>query len=138
MQRAHNWSKRCLAMVVLSAAVGYVLPAVAVDAAETRTTIVSLPVGTQVAGLAVGAGALWVANGRACTVLRIDPETNQLVASIRIAEPSPTCDRCWGAVAAVGDVVWAAMDAAGPRFSVSTYLRTVSRRRSTLACCPRR
>jgi YVTN family beta-propeller protein len=98
--------------VVLLVAGGYTLPVVAAE--ETHTTMVSLPVGAHVAGLAVGAGAVWVANGRAGSVSRIDPRTNQVVATIAVAEPSPTCDRCWGAVAARGEAVWAAMDTAGP------------------------
>lgn len=77
-------------------------------------TVVSLPDGARVAGLAVGAGAVWVANGRAGTVTRLDPWTNQVVATIPIGEPALGCDRCWGAVAARGEVVWAAMDTAGP------------------------
>src|SRR5712692_3084723 len=62
----------------------------------------------------MGAGAVWVANGRAATVSRIDPRIDQVVATIPVAEPSPTCERCWGAVAARGDVVWATMNSAGP------------------------
>jgi YVTN family beta-propeller protein len=64
--------------------------------------------------VAVGAGAVWVANGRAGTVSRIDPLTNQIVATIAVAEPSPTCERCWAAIAAQGDVVWASMNSEGP------------------------
>jgi len=40
--------------------------------------------------------------------------TNEVVANIPVAEPSPTCERCWGAVAGRGDVVWATMNSAGP------------------------
>jgi hypothetical protein len=44
--------------VLLLAAVAYALPAVAVGAEETRATVVSLPLGAQVAGLAKGARAV--------------------------------------------------------------------------------
>ena len=80
----------------------------------STTSVVSLPAGAQVAGVAVGAGAVWVANGRSGTVLRIDPPTTLVVATIPVAEPSPGCERCWGAVAAHGDAVWATINSAGP------------------------
>lgn len=103
-----------LLVVALLAAMASAVPSVARAADGTSTAVVSLPDGARVAGLAVGAGAVWVANGRAGTVARLDPRTNQVVATIPVGEPSPGCDRCWGAVAARGEVVWAAMDTAGP------------------------
>src|SRR6266581_9256028 len=99
MRRANSWTTGCVLMVALFAAVAY-RPAAVLAAQETSTILVSLPVGGEVAGLALGAGAAWVVNGRAGTVSRIDPSTNQVVATIHIAEPSSSCDRCWGAVAA--------------------------------------
>src|SRR5438067_6964129 len=113
MQRANMPAARRL-VVALMAAVVCGAPGLALASEGANATVVSLPVGAQVAGLAVGPGAVWVANGRAGTVSRIDPSTSQIVATIPVAEPSPTCDRCWGMVAARGDAVWAAMDMAGP------------------------
>jgi hypothetical protein len=105
--------RRLLVMTLTTAAIaGAPSPAGASGGASTSLAV--LPVGSQVAGLAVGAHAVWVANGRPRTVSRLDPSTNQVLATIRLAETSPTCERCWGAVAARGDAVWVAMDAAGP------------------------
>jgi virginiamycin B lyase len=42
-----------------------------------------IPVGAGPEGIATGAGAVWVANLRGGTVSRIDPATNQVVATIR-------------------------------------------------------
>jgi YVTN family beta-propeller protein len=114
MRRAINRSRRCVTLVALVAAVTYALPTVALAAEETHTAVVTLPAGAQVAGLAVAAGAVWVANGRLGTIARMDPSTERVVAMISIAEPLPTCDRCWGAAAGRGDAVWATMNSAGP------------------------
>jgi len=100
-------------VVSLVAAVIHATPAAA-QSGGASTKFVSLPVGGQVAGLAVGADAVWTANGRAGTVTRVDARTNQVVATIRLTDSSPTCDRCWGVIATRGDLVWAAMDSAGP------------------------
>ncbi len=108
-----NVPARRLALVALWATLVCETSAPALASGEASTTVVPLPVGAQVASLAIGAGAVWVANARAGTVSRIDPELNEVVATIRVAEPSPTCDRCGAAVAACGDGVWVAMDAAG-------------------------
>jgi YVTN family beta-propeller protein len=100
--------------VALLAAVVQWAPPLAQARDETTVTVASLPIGAQVAGLAVGAGAVWVVDGRAGTVARLDPHTNQVVATIPVAAPSPTCERCWGTVAAGDGVVWVTTDAAGP------------------------
>lgn len=69
------------------------------------TVAARIPVGTEPQGLAFAAGAIWVPNSRDGTVSRIDPATNQIVATITIGEPgggygSPTT------VAARGDEIW--------------------------------
>ena len=105
--------RRLLAMALATAAItGAPAPVLASEGASTSLAV--LPVGSHVAGLAVGADAVWIAGGRAGTVARLDPSTNQLLATIQVAEPWPACDRCWATVAARGDAVWAAMDRAGP------------------------
>jgi len=53
--------------------------------------VASIPV-PAVGGLAIGAGAVWVANMNPRTVTRIDPETNVVVATIPLGEP----DFLWG------------------------------------------
>src|ERR1700682_5600855 len=106
---------RCrLVVVALLMSAIFAAPPLGHAATGATTTFVSLPDGVHIAGLAVGVGAVWGTNARAGTVVRLDPRTNKGVATIPGAAPSPDCDRCWGAVAARGDVVWAAMDTAGP------------------------
>jgi YVTN family beta-propeller protein len=113
MRRANSCARGQLVVVALVAAVVHGAPATALASVGAVATPVSLPVGFQVAGVAAGTSGVWVANGRAAGVARIDPRNNQVVAFIPVAEPSLSCDRCWGAVATRGNVVWAAMNAAG-------------------------
>jgi streptogramin lyase len=88
-RRANTRARRRLLVVALAlmASTVYGAPAPARASGGASTTLVGLPVGGQVAGLAVSAGAVWVANARAGSVLRIDPRSNQVIASILIAEP---------------------------------------------------
>jgi DNA-binding beta-propeller fold protein YncE len=102
------------AVLALMATLACGTEALAQASGGRTTTVVSLPAGVQVTGVAVAAGAVWVANGRTGTVSRIDPQTTQVVSTISVAEPMPTCERCLGAVAAHGDTVWASMHSAGP------------------------
>ena len=44
----------------------------------TRAVTTTIPVGKAPAGVAVGAGSVWVANSGDGTVSRIDPETDKL------------------------------------------------------------
>ena len=53
--------------------------------------VASIPA-PAVGGLAIGAGAVWVANMNPRTVTRIDPATNAVVATIALGEP----DFLWG------------------------------------------
>jgi len=108
--------RRLLVGVALLAAAMYATPPRARAAEGGTVTIVALPIRAQAAGLAVGAGAVWTANARAATVSRLDPQTGQVMATIPMAAPLPpatTCYACYGAIAARGDAVWAAMYAAG-------------------------
>jgi YVTN family beta-propeller protein len=63
-----------------------------------------IPVGDGPTAVALGAGAVWVANTAAGTVSRIDPKTKTVVSTIRVgAAPS-------GIVVAAG-LVWVAVQA---------------------------
>jgi DNA-binding beta-propeller fold protein YncE len=53
--------------------------------------VASIPI-ASVGGIAVGGGAVWVANMNPRTVTRIDPDTNAVVATIPLGEP----DFLWG------------------------------------------
>ena len=48
------------------------------------SSIVTIPVGDGPEAVAVGAGAVWVANRLDGTVSRIDPEANEVVATIAV------------------------------------------------------
>lgn len=65
--------------------------------------IATIPVGRQPWDLAFGAGSIWVPNGGDGTVSRIDPATNEVVATIEI---SPTSDDSPVSVAVRGNAVW--------------------------------
>ena len=68
----------------------------------------TIPVGPQPDGIAVGLGAVWVANGGDPSVSRIDPATNRVVKTIRVGPPRACCAEHIGVF--VGDgVVWAAV-----------------------------
>lgn len=61
-------------------------------------------VGTDPGGIAVGAGAIWVANSFDGTVSRIDARTNSVVATIRVGKRL-------GGIAVGGGAVWVAVRA---------------------------
>jgi YVTN family beta-propeller protein len=67
-----------------------------------ETAEVSLPTGSRPAAIAVGGGAVWVANAGDGTVSRIDPETNAVVATITIGG-TPV------GIAFGGETVWVAV-----------------------------
>lgn len=71
-------------------------------AGEERPQLAAtIPVGEAPSGMAVGAGALWVANEGDGTVSRVDPATNRVVATYRVGgEPDD--------VAVQGGIVWVA------------------------------
>lgn len=53
----------------------------------SHTRVVTIPVGVNPAGIAVGDGFVWVANAGEGTVSRIDPRTNRQVARITVGDP---------------------------------------------------
>jgi YVTN family beta-propeller protein len=68
------------------------------------TITATTAVGTRPTGIAVGEGAVWVANSLDGTVSRIDPKTNQVVATIKIGHSPASVavgyGRVWVAVRA--------------------------------------
>ncbi len=55
---------------------------------RTRKIVATIVVGRAPWGVAVGEGAVWVANTIDGTVSRVDPSTNRVVATIRVgADP---------------------------------------------------
>jgi virginiamycin B lyase len=64
----------------------------------------TIPVGQQPSTITSGAGSIWVTNSADGTVSRIDPLTNSVVATIRIAEPGELSAE---AIAADDTAVWA-------------------------------
>ena len=46
-----------------------------------------IPVGRSPVGTAVGFGSVWVANNHGASVMRVDPGTNKVVATIRVGRP---------------------------------------------------
>src|SRR5919204_1473216 len=74
-------------------------PGAAVQPDSIGTMVAAIPVGPQpAAGLAVGAGAVWVPNDGEGSVSRINPWSNEVVATIRLGT-RPACILCWGSVA---------------------------------------
>jgi YVTN family beta-propeller protein len=71
-----------------------------IDAASGSTT--TIPVGDGPSAIAVGAGAVWVVNRDDATVSRIDPETNEVVATIALAHRP-------AGIAVSDDTVWVAI-----------------------------
>ena len=69
---------------------------------QTNTVVATIPVGADPFSIAVGEGAVWVANRRGFTISRIDPSTNKVVASI------PVGNRPQSLVAG-GGAVWVAV-----------------------------
>jgi YVTN family beta-propeller protein len=65
----------------------------------TNTVVDTIPVGDGPIGVAVGEGAVWVANELSATVSRIDPEKNEVVETIplgnRPAGIAVGHDRVW-------------------------------------------
>ncbi|MGH2394760.1 MAG: YncE family protein, partial [Candidatus Limnocylindria bacterium] len=59
-------------------------------------------VGSRPAGIAIGAGGVWVANGGDGTVTRIDPATNEVVVTITVGG-APV------GIAVSGETVWVAV-----------------------------
>jgi YVTN family beta-propeller protein len=67
---------------------------------DTRSFSTStIPVGLGPTGIAVGAGAVWVANGDEGTVSRIDPETEEVVDRIEVGNRPE-------AIVVAGGFVW--------------------------------
>src|SRR5262249_18553170 len=64
-----------------------------------NAVVATIPAGAHPFSIAVGEGAVWVANRRGFTISRIDPHTNKVVASI------PVGNRPQGIAAGHG-VVW--------------------------------
>jgi len=104
-------------------------PVVAATITATATALppsetpISLPPGSVLAGeqvatikvglfpqlLVFGEGAVWVPNAGSGTVSRIDPHTNEVVASIHIGDADPNFERFVPSRVTVGDgFVWAA------------------------------
>jgi hypothetical protein len=50
---------------------------------ETGTTVAKIPISGRLAGLAIGAGAVWVADANGA-ILKVDPRTNEIVARIPV------------------------------------------------------
>ncbi|HEX5164369.1 MAG TPA: hypothetical protein VFV93_03145 [Thermomicrobiales bacterium] len=70
---------------------------------------VSIPVGERPVGIAAGAGAVWITDTVDGLLRRIDPASNQVVATIEIQPPADPNDLRVGAgmlVAVGGDRVW--------------------------------
>jgi streptogramin lyase len=80
--------------------------------ATAGTIAARVPVGNFPIELAAGAGAIWVPIAGEGTVARIDPATNQVVATIPIGEPQGAFGSPYN-VAARGDEVWVADNGAG-------------------------
>ena len=57
--------------------------------AETRTVVATRPAGTSVAGLAVGAGGVWIGDAARAHLVRLDPD---LLANERTVRVSPPAD----------------------------------------------
>ena len=51
---------------------------------ETGVTVAKIPVGLGASGVAADDEGVWVANGGETTVMRIDPATNKVVATIEL------------------------------------------------------
>jgi YVTN family beta-propeller protein len=73
--------------------------------------VATIDVGANPAALASGAGALWVANSADSSVSRIDPETNQVVATIAVGTASGAAQSSPTGLALVADQVWVLDDA---------------------------
>jgi YVTN family beta-propeller protein len=69
---------------------------------RSRDQVARVPVGSRPAGIAIGAGGVWVANGGDGTVTRIDPATNEVVVTITVGG-APV------GIAVSGETVWVAV-----------------------------
>jgi YVTN family beta-propeller protein len=72
---------------------------------STNSTV-AIDVGRTPRGIAYGEGAVWVANSGDGTVSRIDPNTNQVVATVRVG------NRPLGIAVGAG-AVWVTVQATG-------------------------
>jgi sugar lactone lactonase YvrE len=80
---------------------------------------VSIPTDGVNAGLASGAGSIWLAATGQSQLLRIDPANGQLVAKIRLdASRNGRVRPLGGGVAFAAGTVWATRDSSGPRGDV--------------------
>lgn len=73
--------------------------------AEWKVTSIAVPDGGEIA---VGEGAVWVASFGARTVSRIDPQTNRVVATVRVGEGAGNDLHPGGVITAGVGGVWAA------------------------------
>ena len=77
-----------------------------IDASHSSVVTTALPLGRSADGIAVGAGALWIASGSDDRVLRLDPATGRVTAEIPIAAaPGARVASPYGIVVAYG-AVW--------------------------------
>jgi streptogramin lyase len=85
-----------------SGAVTVLANSIAVVDPETGKIVADIPIGGRPVGIAVGAGAVWVANADKQTVLRIDPQTKKLVETIGLGRDVSDITVGFGAVWAAG------------------------------------
>jgi DNA-binding SARP family transcriptional activator len=106
MLRRSRWVALIGAVIVVGAAAALVIAlthgsgspplavaanSVAVVSPQTGKVVADVPIGGRPVAIAVGAGAVWVANADDQTVLRIDPKTFKVVKTI--GEPRQRSDR---------------------------------------------
>jgi hypothetical protein len=82
---------------------------------------ISIPTDGVNSGLAFGAGSVWLAPTGQSQLLRIDPVSNQLIATIHLgAGHNGQVPSLGGGVAFAAGMVWATRDSTGPRGDVVT------------------
>ena len=85
---------------------------------DTGTTLATTKV-MKPTGVAIGAGAVWVVEHRANSLVRVDPASGRVVARVELAaeRPNDLCGACVENVIVAGGAVWTS----------DNYLRSVSR-----------
>ena len=98
------------------------------------STIARIPIPTDGvnAGLALGAGSLWLAPTGTSQLLRIDPSSNRLIANIRLGvSDNGRVSSLGGGVASAAGRIWVSRDSNRPRGDVISVNPTTNRATAT-------